>query len=152
MTGRFILKVSRSSNAKLSVRVFITRRATVSRLLGQWSVSQTGAGSQVPSRSPADVSEEAAGGHVTLLCAGSHCINPPVPDSKYNLKLLWNENFPPAHNETIMFACWAGNTWNRFEHDFGQWNLTVSCLPENTFEEVSEWPQCLDCKLFSQPD
>ena len=80
-------------------------------------------------------------------CRWSHCINPPQPESRYNLKLLWNDKFPPAHNETVMFACWAGNNWNRFEDDFAQWNFTVPCREENQFEAVPAWPQCLDSEF-----
>ena len=89
-------------------------------------------------------------GTVSEPCRWSHCVSPPQPDSRYNLKLLWNPQFPPAHNETIMFACWAGNNWNRFEDNFAQWNFSLACREENQFEEVAAWPQCLDSEFHTR--
>ena len=56
---------------------------------------------------------------------------------------MWNEKYPPKHKETVMYVCDAGTTYNRFESDFSQYNLTLACLPDNKFEEV-EWPTCVD--------
>ena len=79
---------------------------------------------------------------------GSLCVDPPTPDSKHNLALSWNKNFPPTHDETIMYKCNAGQTYNRFESDFDKQNLTLKCLPDNKFEEV-DWPTCLDGKIHT---
>ena len=83
-----------------------------------------------------------------FLCklSGSHCINPPIPDAQYNLRLNWNEDFPPAHNETVMYVCNAGTTWNRFESDFNKNNFTLTCQENNIFSEEPNvpWPTCLD--------
>ena len=81
--------------------------------------------------------------HNVCIFAGSHCVDPPEPDDKHNLKLMWNKKYPPEHNETVMYVCDAGTTFNRFESDFSQSNLTLTCLPDNQFEEV-EWPTCAD--------
>ena len=98
----------------------------------------------------------------SLIFAGSHCVDPPSPDDKHSLKLMWNKKYPPKHNETVMYVCDAGTTFNRFESDFSQYNLTLTCLPDNRFEEV-EWPTCADgerteekcvhtnCFYFSNP-
>ena len=81
--------------------------------------------------------------------AGSHCVNPPTPESKYKLKLVWNSNYPPAHGQTVMYVCNAGNSWNRFENNFNKWNLTLTCLEDNKFAEV-EWPTCVNGKISSK--
>ena len=81
----------------------------------------------------------------SLIFAGSHCVDPPNPDDKHSLKLMWNKKYPPKHNETVMYVCDAGTTFNRFESDFSQYNLTLTCLLDNRFEEV-EWPTCADGK------
>ena len=87
---------------------------------------------------------------ITLfLISGSHCVKPPTPDAKHNLKLVWNPSFPPAHDETVLYVCDAGNTYNRFESDFGRWNYTLTCKENNVFKEEPDvpWPTCVDGKI-----
>ena len=72
---------------------------------------------------------------------GSHCINPPTPGSQYNLKINWNYNNPPAHNEAVRYDCDAGNLWNRLETDFDKTSFWLKCLPNNQFESAN-WPTC----------
>ena len=72
-----------------------------------------------------------------------NCIDPPDPPVWSNMRLEWNATYPPSHNETVMYVCDAGDDWNRFESDFNQWNLTLTCLPDNQFTPV-EWPTCLN--------
>ena len=45
----------------------------------------------------------------------------------------------------MTYVCDAGDSYNRFESDFTQDNLTLGCLPNNKFQEV-EWPTCADGK------
>ena len=82
------------------------------------------------------------------ITAGSHCVKPPKPDSKYNLQLQWNKDYPPAHGETVLYICNAGTKWNRFENNFNQWNMTLTCEEKNVFsgEPNIQWPTCLDGK------
>ena len=60
--------------------------------------------------------------------------------------LVWNPDYPPAHNETVMYKCNAGPTYNRFVSDYSKYNYTLTCLPDNQFS-TPEWPVCADCKL-----
>ena len=80
------------------------------------------------------------------LSSGSHCVDPPAPDSAHRLKVMWNALYPPAHGETVMYVCDAGTTFNRFESDFNKWNYTLTCLENNVFSEEPEvaWPTCVD--------
>ena len=59
--------------------------------------------------------------------------------------LVWNPDYPPAHNETVMYKCNAGPTYNRFVSDYSKYNYTLTCLPDNQFS-TAEWPVCADCK------
>ena len=79
-------------------------------------------------------------------CVWTHCINPPDPDAQHKLKLIWNPLAPPAHNDSILYICDAGSTYNRFETDFNQWNYSLTCMENNQFSEPS-WPTCVDSKL-----
>ena len=85
-----------------------------------------------------------------IFAVGSHCIDPPIPDDKHSLELVWNEKYPPKHNETVLYVCNAGTTWNRFQSDFSQDSISLTCLPENKFEEV-KWPTCIDGKFVFNP-
>ena len=75
-------------------------------------------------------------------------MNPPIPDAQFKLKLAWNPSYPPTHNETVIYVCDAGSSYNRFETDFNQWNYTLTCLPDNVFSEEPNvpWPTCIDSK------
>ena len=90
-------------------------------------------------------------GCILTFILGSHCVNPPTPDAQHKLKLVWNPIFPPAHNETILYVCDAGNTFNRFESNFGRWNYTLTCKENNVFREEPDipWPTCVDSKSAS---
>ena len=72
---------------------------------------------------------------------GSHCINPPTPDAKHKLQLVWSYHNPPSHDESVYYQCNAGTKWNRFETNFNSYRIYVKCLPNNQFESV-EWPTC----------
>ena len=80
-----------------------------------------------------------------ILCIlGSHCLNPPDPPAESKLLLSWNPDYPPAHDETVLYKCNAGNHHNRFIDDYSRYNYTLTCLPDNQFSEP-EWPTCADC-------
>ena len=76
---------------------------------------------------------------------GSHCLNPPSPPDDSKLLLTWNKDYPPAHDETVLYKCNAGSHYNRFTDDFSKDNYTLTCLPDNQFSQP-EWPTCADCK------
>ena len=78
---------------------------------------------------------------------GARCIDPPIPESKHKLQLMWNKKYPPRHNETVMYVCNAGDSWNRLNSDFEKNNFTLKCLPDNKFEEA-EWPTCMDSEYL----
>lgn len=82
-------------------------------------------------------------------CAGSHCVDPPLPEADHKLLLQWNSNYPPAHGETVMYVCNAGNKFNRFEGNFYKWNMTLECLVDNKFqgEPNVSWPTCANGKV-----
>lgn len=73
-------------------------------------------------------------------------MNPPEPPSEHSLLLQWNSDYPPAHGETVMYVCNAGDKHNRFENSFNQWNMTLECLVDNQFkgEPNVSWPTCLN--------
>ena len=81
-----------------------------------------------------------------VLTIGSHCVNPPDPPAESKMLLMWNPDFPPAHNESVLYKCNAGPTYNRFVSDYSKYNYTLTCLPDNQFS-APEWPVCADCKL-----
>ena len=86
----------------------------------------------------------------SLLCcisSGSHCTNPPAPPAESNLLLFWNSEYPPAHNETVLYKCNAGKHHNRFIEDYMKDNYTLTCLQDNQFSEP-EWPTCADCEYW----
>ena len=86
---------------------------------------------------------------LTTWCAGSHCVDPPLPEADHKLLLQWNSNYPPAHGETVMYVCNAGNKFNRFEGNFYKWNMTLECLVDNKFqgEPNVSWPTCANGKV-----
>ena len=82
---------------------------------------------------------------------GSHCVSPPQTGAAFEaskLKVQYNAAAPPAHNETVLYVCDAGPTFNRFESDFGRWNYSLTCLENNVFSEEPDvpWPTCVDSK------
>ena len=82
---------------------------------------------------------------------GSHCVSPPQTGAAYEaskLKVQYNNATPPAHNETVLYVCDAGPTFNRFESDFSRWNYSLTCLENNVFSEEPDvsWPTCVDSK------
>ena len=81
-----------------------------------------------------------------MCLLGSHCVNPPDPPADSKLLLFWNPDYPPAHDETVMYKCNAGTSYNRFITDFNKYNYTLTCLPDNQFTEP-DWPTCADCKI-----
>ena len=82
--------------------------------------------------------------------AGSHCVDPPAPPASSNLVLSWVSTNPPAHTETVLYKCNAGNSYNRFEDDFNRWNYSLTCRPNNTFSPPS-WPVCVDVTECPDP-
>ena len=84
---------------------------------------------------------------MNLFLSGSHCTNPPDPPAESNLLLYWNPEYPPAHNETVLYKCNAGKHHNRFTDDYEKYNYTLTCLPDNQFSDP-DWPTCADCKCF----
>ena len=81
-----------------------------------------------------------------MCLLGSHCVNPPDPPADSKLLLFWNPDYPPAHDEAVMYKCNAGTSYNRFITDFNKYNYTLTCLPDNQFSEP-DWPTCADCKI-----
>ena len=81
--------------------------------------------------------------YLPLHVAGSHCVDPPTPPDSSKLKLSWVSTNPPAHDQTVLYKCDAGNSYNRFENDFNKWNYSLTCLQNNTFSTPS-WPVCVD--------
>ena len=79
---------------------------------------------------------------------GSHCVKPPTPDAIHKLKLQYNPASPPAHGESVMYVCDAGQPHNRFESDFNKWNYSLTCLENNVFTQEPNvpWPTCADSK------
>ena len=82
---------------------------------------------------------------------GSHCVSPPQTGAAFEaskLKVQYNAAAPPAHNETVLYVCDAGPTFNRFESDFSRWNYSLTCLENNVFSEEPDvpWPTCVDSK------
>ena len=72
-------------------------------------------------------------------------MDPPTPPSEHKLKLVWNSTYPPAHDQTVLYTCNAGSSYNRFENNFNLMSLTLTCLKENTFSNVT-WPTCVNSK------
>ena len=93
-----------------------------------------------------NVSSGGASPVTQTLHSGSHCVKPPKPDSKHNLELKWNPDYPPAHGETVLYICSAGSKHNRFQDNFYQWNMTLTCQTDNVFsnEDNIQWPTCLN--------
>ena len=73
-------------------------------------------------------------------------MKPPQPPSEHKLLLQWNSDFPPAHGETVVYVCDAGNKHNRFESNFNKWNMTLECLVDNQFKDEPNvtWPTCIN--------
>ena len=82
---------------------------------------------------------------------GYNCVDPPTPDPQYKLKLLWNPLYPPTHNETVIYICDAGSSYNRLESDFNKWNFSLTCLQNNIFSDEPNvpWPTCVDSEYQS---
>ena len=77
-----------------------------------------------------------------LHISGSHCVSPPNPPAGNSLLLQnFDATSPPAHGETVQYCCSAGGH-NKFENDFSQSCLTLTCLENNTFSSVT-WPNCV---------
>ena len=73
-------------------------------------------------------------------------MSPPEPEPEHNLVLQWNSNYPPGHEETVMYVCDAGDKHNRFQENYNKWNMTLKCLENNIFqgEPNVSWPTCLN--------
>ena len=78
-------------------------------------------------------------------------MKPPKPPSENALLLQWNADYPPAHDETVLYVCNAGPDYNRFQDNFYQWNMTLTCQPNNVFSSEPDvpWPTCLNGKKYS---
>ena len=76
---------------------------------------------------------------------GEKCVvTPPSPPSSSKMILVnYSSDNPPSHGETVQYQCNAGPDHNRFSHDYNLWQLSVSCLRDNKFDNVS-WPTCLN--------
>ena len=83
----------------------------------------------------------------SILCstAGSKCTELPSPpaSSQLNLSSVWDPDSPPSHGDTVSYQCQAGSKWNRFLGDFSRDNVSVECLSENKFRNIT-WPVCVD--------
>ena len=83
---------------------------------------------------------------LNLWLIDSRCVDPPTPPEDNNLSLQgYDQNNPPWHGDTVQYCCSAGG-WNRFENDFSQSCISLTCLTNNIFSSVS-WPQCLHGRL-----
>ena len=66
----------------------------------------------------------------------------PPAASNLNLSVAWDSANPSSHGDRVSFQC-QGSKWNRFLGDFSQDNVSVECLPENTWRNIT-WPVCVD--------
>ena len=83
-----------------------------------------------------------------ILKAGHAVKYPPTNlllmfECRPQLKLVWNSQSPPAHQQTVKYQCDAGNRYNRFVTDFSKNKYYLTCLPNNTFSDPA-WPTCID--------
>ena len=76
---------------------------------------------------------------------GEKCVvTPPSPPSSSKMILVnYSPDSPPSHGETVQYQCNAGPDHNRFSHDYNLWQLSVSCLPDNKFDNIT-WPTCIN--------
>ena len=86
-----------------------------------------------------------------ILCAGKHCLDPPIPDDKHNLILDtdYDKDSPREINEVITYYCNTeaveGTThWNRRLDNFGG-SYNLRCQEKNTWDTPS-WPTCAPSK------
>ena len=81
-----------------------------------------------------------------MTIAGSKCTIQPSPPaaSKLNLSIAWDSANPPSHGDRVSYQCQA-DKWNRFLNDFSRDNVSVECLAENKWRNIT-WPVCVDGK------
>ena len=83
--------------------------------------------------------------HDTLdECIWTQCLYPPPQPDGTNLDMLWSGD-PVDFYDNVSYVC--NDEEIRFEWDREIIEFNVTCLPGGNWEEVTEWPTCLLCKV-----
>ena len=95
-----------------------------------------------------------------LLLAGTSCIDPPDPHSKFKLHPVWTQDDGPvSFGSTVTYACEIGLIPGAsdnfgdpvygpfvFQNDPDKSSMEVECLDSGYFDLPGDWPSCVDSK------
>ena len=68
----------------------------------------------------------------------ARCTEPPTPEDKFNLELVWNPDYAPLIGEHVKYSCAAAGKFNRIEDNFDLADYYLECLEGGSFA-APEW-------------
>ena len=77
-------------------------------------------------------------------CVWVACLYPPEPPEGTFLSLLWSGD-PVEFYGNVSYTCQEDGLYFEWDRDMTEYN--ISCQPGGTWDQPTEWPICVPCKL-----